>query len=214
MPARRIYVDLDDVLAETARMFLRVLERDFGRRVAFDDLHSFHLGESLSLDEPELADFMDAIHHPAELAAIDPKPHAVVALAGWAELGYEIFVVTGRPRETRAASIAWLERHGVAFTEFHFLDKYSTTYDAVRADPEGALTLADLAELDFLLAVEDFAGIAPRLATEMGIPVALLDRPWNRHLESTDDRQGDDRGDASVVRCLDWLEIRRRFAQP
>ena len=205
----RIYVDLDDVLAETALMFLRVLERDFGRRVAFEALHSYHLGESLSLDESQLDDFMEAVHDPEELVGIDPIPGAIETLTEWSRLGYEVFVVTGRPEVTLEASLAWLERHNVPFEEFHFLDKYTATYGDGHHGSKDGLTLADLPEMDFCLAVEDFPGITPHLADELGIPVALFDRPWNRAATSGGNGNG-----APVVRCRDWSEIRARFAAP
>ena len=48
-----IYVDLDDVLCETARGFLGLLQREFDRRVAFEDIRDFDLGVSFGLDEIE-----------------------------------------------------------------------------------------------------------------------------------------------------------------
>ena len=71
MPA--IYVDLDDVLAQTGRMFLRVLADAFGKRVAFDDMRSYHLGESFDLGPEDLRRFLDATHEPETLASIEPR---------------------------------------------------------------------------------------------------------------------------------------------
>ena len=62
--SRRVYVDLDDVLAETGRAFLEVLERHFDRRVAFDEIHHFDLGRSFGLTPDELAEFMRRAHEP------------------------------------------------------------------------------------------------------------------------------------------------------
>ena len=38
-----IYVDLDDVLSETARAFVGLLARELGRRVAFESIHDFEV---------------------------------------------------------------------------------------------------------------------------------------------------------------------------
>jgi len=204
----RIYVDLDDVLGQTARMFLRLLEQTWGRVVVFEEMHTFHLGESLRLPPDELEDFLHRVHQRDALASVKPMPGAAAALAEWRAQGYEVWVVTGRPPETRAATLEWLETHQMSHAEFHFLDKYSDFYD--QADtPEGTLTLADLPALDFRLAVEDFPGMAGHLADELDIPVALFDRPWNRSFEY----QARD-GRAPVVRCDGWAGIRARFPQP
>ncbi len=205
MPAaRRIYVDVDDVLAQTGRMFLGVLEARFGRRVAFEEIRSYHLGESFALDAGELAEFMRLAHEREALASVEPMPGAVAALAAWRDGGYEILVVTGRPPETRAVTLDWLERHRIPFSGFHFLDKYSEFYRDDGGGGAGALTLADLPGLDLCLAVEDFPGTAEHLAGRLGVPVALFDRPWNRRVADG----------ASLVRCADWGEIRRRFPAP
>ena len=45
----QIYVDLDDVLAETGRTFLQLLESEFGRRVEWDQVHDYDLGVSLGM---------------------------------------------------------------------------------------------------------------------------------------------------------------------
>jgi hypothetical protein len=45
-----IYVDFDDVLCETARALVALLQSHFGRTVAFDDVISFDLAVSFGLN--------------------------------------------------------------------------------------------------------------------------------------------------------------------
>ena len=206
--ARRIYVDLDDVLAQTGRMFLGVLAEEFGKRVAFEEIRSYHLGVSFALQTDELAEFMRLAHEPEALGSIEPMPGAAEALAAWRAAGYEVFVVTGRPPATRQATLAWLERHALPHDEFHFLDKYSRYYRDEHGAPDGALHLDDLPGLDLCLAVEDFPGTCEHLSRELGVPVALFDRPWNREVEAPGGTAG------AIVRCRDWPEIGRRFPRP
>ena len=203
---RRIYVDLDDVLAQTGQMLLRVLEEDFGRSVAFEDIHSYHLGISLQLDPSELDEFMRRTHEPDQLSSIEPMPGAAETLAAWVESSYEVFVVTGRPPATREATLAWLEVHSIRYTEFHFLDKLSDYYNRSHDPTDGTLSITDLPDLDLDLAIEDFPGITTHLTEVLDIPVALFDRPWNREM-------GEANGTASapIVRCRSWTEIRERF---
>ena len=203
---QRIYVDLDDVLAQTGRMFLGLLAQEFGRSVAFEEIRSYHLGDSFGLAPAELDEFMRLAHEPEALESVEPMPGAAEALAEWRRRGYEIFVVTGRPPATREITLGWLARHAMAYTQFHFLDKYSKFYRG--QPPEGALCLADLPGLGFSLAVEDFPGTAEHLAHTVRVPVALFDRPWNRGVEELSD------GGAPLVRCRGWAEIQQRFPTP
>ena len=205
---RRIYVDLDDVLAQTGHMFLGVLAEAFDRVVAFEEIRSYHLGDSFRMPPGELEEFMRVAHEPDALARIEPMPGAADGLGTWMDSGYEVFIVTGRPPATRATTVDWLERHRFPHTEFHFLDKLSQYYEGAHGSTDGALTLADLPALDFCLAVEDFPDITAHLTQELGIPVALFDRPWNRQLD------GRRNGSAEIVRCRDWSEILERFPTP
>jgi uncharacterized HAD superfamily protein len=59
--------------------------------------------------------------------------------------------------------------------------------------------LAELAARRFASAVEDSLPMASYLTRRMGMPVALLDSPWNR----TDVDPG------GIDRCRDWHEIMR-----
>jgi len=209
MSTRRIYVDLDDVLGETARRFLVLLELHFGRRIAFEEITTFDLGESFGFGREELEEYLRLVHRPEALAAIEPMAGAREVLTGWRERGYQVAVLTGRPPATRDDSQAWLTRHGFPFDALHQVDKYSRYYDGVHGSPDGALRLDEVPALGFCFAVEDFLDTAAFLADTAGLPVALLDRPWNRDLSAIapDVRQ-------RIVRCHGWEEIGRRFAAP
>ena len=203
---RRVYVDYDDVLCATAQAITRVLERSFGKRVAFDDIFSFDLGRSFGLPAADLAELMRRVHAPAVLGAMQPIPGALDALQRWADGGREIWVITGRPPACRAASREWLDRHGVPYARLQFVDKYA------RADGDGAadvLTLAALCRLDFALAVEDAPRMVRALARRTRVPVAMLARPWNAAPLRVDRAAA-----RRVVRCRDWAEVAARFPRP
>ena len=51
---RRIYVDFDDVLAETARAYTTLLEQNYGKTVPFDAIWSFNLGISFNAGDSRL----------------------------------------------------------------------------------------------------------------------------------------------------------------
>ena len=205
--AGRIYVDLDDVLAQTIPSLVALLERHFGRRVEIEDVVHFDLGRSFGLDPDELVEFMRLVHEPQVLAALEPKPGAVPTLTSWIERGYAVAVMTGRPPSAASASRRWLREHRIPHTSFACIDKYAREDWAGPADR--ALPFDALADLSFALAVEDSLEVAALLVERCGVPVALMDRPWNRDLSGLGPATR-----ASIVRCRGWAELAERFPNP
>lgn len=203
--ARRIYVDFDDVLCETARAFLNFVEREFGRRYEFEDIRSFNIGESFDLNADEYERFMRLAHVPEALASMAPIPGAIETLNEWAANGAEVRVVTGRPPDTESVCREWLSAKGLNYVSLVFMDKYGRSHMA----PEGTVvhSLADLAGMDFDLAVEDAPTVIEYLVKNTDFAVAVLDRPWNRALELPSVSDG-----RRVVRCSGWPEVAERFA--
>jgi uncharacterized HAD superfamily protein len=127
-----------------------------------------------------------------EMAPID---EAIAAIEQWADAGFEIAIVTGRPPESYEPSVAWLARHRVPHHSLTMVDKYG------RFETENtvAIRLDDLASRNYCWAVEDSLPVARYLAGMMKVPVALIDCPWNRSA-----------GDyANIGRYSDWSTIAR-----
>ena len=173
---RTIYIDMDDVLCHTAQHCLKIIDREFGKAVAFEQLSTFDLGSACALQPDEIAELFRIVHHPDELIDLEPIEGAVTALRQWTAAGYDIAIVTGRPPPTYDASLEWLARHQVPYQTFTVVDKYGRFETASTI----GITLPQLAERQFCWAVEDSLPMANYLAETMSIPVALMDRPWNR----------------------------------
>ena len=173
---KTIYVDMDDVLCETARRFLVVIEREFGKKIAYDALTDFDFERSCNLTPGERTKLYEIVHLDEEILSIEPIPEAIDVLNGWVGAGYEIAIVTGRPPDTFAASIEWLARFKVPYHSFTVVDKYGR----FQTENTVGLSLTELATQQFCWAVEDSLPMAKFLATEMKLLVALLDRPWNQ----------------------------------
>ena len=193
-----IYVDMDDVLCETAQALLGIAAREFGKTIPYDQLNTFEVGEACGLDMREIEELFRLAHHPEEMLAMAPISEAITVLSHWARSGHEIAIVTGRPPSTYDVSRAWLTRHDVPHHDFVMVDKYGrfATENTV------AITLPELAERRFSFAVEDSPTMARFLATEMKVPVALLDRPWNQMEDHP-----------LITRLSDWREIADIFAK-
>jgi uncharacterized HAD superfamily protein len=178
MPRRQtIYVDMDDVLCETARALLAISEREFGKTIRYDQLNTFEVGEACGLESREIAELFRIAHHPEELLAMAPIEEAGTVLKQWSAAGHEIAIVTGRPPSTYETSIEWLTLHGLPYHDFIIVDKYG------RFPTENTIGIAlpELVNRSFSFAVEDSPTMAKFLAGEMQVPVALLDRPWNQN---------------------------------
>lgn len=203
----RVYVDLDDVLSQTIRGLLALLERQHGRRVSEEEVRHFDLGHSFGLGREELDAFMREAHRPAALEALEPRPGAARALRSWAEDGHDVFVMTGRPPSAEAPSRRWLQTHDIPHTKLACVNKYGRAdwYD----DAPEALPLDALAGLDFSLAVEDSLEIAIHLAESCQLTVALMDQPWNRDARGLRPATA-----ARIVRCRGWEEVLARFPEP
>lgn len=195
-PRPHLYVDVDDVLAETTRALARMAGERFGKPVSFEAMHSFDLAVSIGLDEDEYAHFMQAAHEPEFLLELPAMDEAAPVLAAWRERDVEISVVTGRPPATRDVTVEWLELHGIAFDRLEFVDKYG------RHEGEDVLHRHTLADRAYDCAIEDSADLARFLVEGATRSALLMDRPWNR---------GHERLPASVERVTSWQEIERRM---
>ncbi len=191
--SKSIYVDFDDVLCQTARHFLVVVEREFGKRVSYEQLTNFDIGASCGLHAEEREHLYRVVHQPDELMKMAPIDAAIATLRQWVEAGFEIAIVTGRPPDSYAPSLAWLAQHAVPHHSFTIVDKYSR----FETETTVAIKLEELAGREYCWAVEDSLPMAQYLAGQMKVPVALVDCPWNRSAQQH----------ANVSRYADWPTI-------
>jgi uncharacterized HAD superfamily protein len=95
-----IYVDIDDVLADTSGALIDLAESTFGKKVAFNDLKSFDLKVSFDLTQEEYEHFLNLAHKPNEILGLDPYTEAIDAVRRWTASGHAISIITGRPTST------------------------------------------------------------------------------------------------------------------
>jgi len=170
-----IYVDVDDVLADTTATLLVLARELFAKEVAYEECHSFDLGESFGLSDHERDRLLEAAHDDRVIESMRPIDGAADTLARWEALGHEVEIVTGRPPGTLRATGRWLRRHRMPHATLSSVDKYQRHAAAAEAVP-----LERLAARRFHVAIEDSASMAAFLVRETATPVLLLDRPWNR----------------------------------
>ena len=203
MNTRSDWVDLDDVLAQTIEGLVDLLARHNGRRVEVESVADFDLSRSFGLDRNDLERFFDHAHSDEELRALEPVVGAAPALRSWRDRGFEVHVVTGRPPICAEASRCWLETHGMAHDAIHFVDKYGRAAEVVESVP--FIQVDEMLERAFTWAVEDSLDMATRLARDAEVPVALIDRPWNRLLPGPAELPEAAR--RRIVRCHTWAQV-------
>jgi uncharacterized HAD superfamily protein len=194
---KTIYVDMDDVLCETARGCLAVIEREFGIRIAYEQLTNFNLGQACGLGMEETAELYRIVHQPDELMKLEPIKGAIPILNRWLAAGYRIAIVTGRPPVTAECSIEWLAHAQVPYHSFTVVDKYGRF-----ATDKSVVSLSELANQQFSFAVEDSPTMAEYLAETMDVPVKLFDRPWNQTCVTH----------PKIARYRHWHEIASAFS--
>ena len=204
---RRIYVDIDDVLSQTLASLTDLLAEVHGRQVSYEEVTHFDLGKSFGLDPQQIEEFFDLAHQESVMRSIALVEGAPAALGHWHSEGYEVHLLTGRPPSTEKATRQWLADHAIPHASLSFVDKDGRA----KSWPQGVrpLTLHDVAEMEFCLAVEDSLEVAAFLAEHLEIEVALMDRPWNRDLDGVLPKV---RG--RLIRCHGWSEVIRRFPAP
>lgn len=190
-----IYVDMDDVLCESTRTFVKIVEREFGIHARFENATSFDMKESFGLTQEQFAHFFRLAHLPQTILEFPLVEGANCVLRNWVSQGHEITIVTGRPPETYEASLEWLEKNKIPFSSLVIVDKYLRE----QGDINTAISMERMCEMGFCFAVEDSSVIAEYITGRTGIPVALLDRPWNRNGPLA----------GKIKRCYSWVDIGR-----
>ncbi len=145
-PPPPIYVDLDDVLCRTTMHFLALLEREFGKRILYEEILDFDWWKACGLEEREFRALFRKAHEPDELLRIAPKEDAISVLKQWSRSGQKIVIVTGRPQSALEPTLAWLDRYAVSHEELLMVDKYGRYNDPGLSDFEGEAPQATPAE--------------------------------------------------------------------
>jgi uncharacterized HAD superfamily protein len=188
-----IYVDIDDVLADTSGSLINIAEKQFQKQVPFEELTCFDLKISFDLTQEEYELFLNLAHEPDIILGLEPYSDAIDAVKRWIASGNDICIVTGRPTTTYETTLEWLARHNVPFNDFFMVNKYARP----GMDETIALSMQAFSEMKFQFAVEDSYDMAVYLAETMDTQVFLYDRPWNR----SNNQNG------KIKRFQNWVEI-------
>ncbi len=188
-----IYLDLDDVLCDTAVAYLDLIDREFGLKIEFEKIFSFDLQKSFGLSDEANQHMFRCAHQPDFIININVFPGVSETLERWKALGHRLHIVTGRHTSSYQPTLDWLEQNDIHYDSFTMVDKYGWE----DTDHDLAVPLAAIRSRDYFLAIEDNMEMTKFLTSSMDLPVMLYDRPWNRTLSP----------DPRVERFQDWNEL-------
>ncbi|MCQ2395343.1 MAG: hypothetical protein MJ249_13765 [Kiritimatiellae bacterium] len=177
----KIYVDMDDVLCETAANLCRLAERAFGKHVPYEKVFQFDLQEVFGLTDDEMKRFMVLSHDFDSLLTHPVTPGAPEALRTLREQGHDVQIITGRPASAHAPTEAWLTRYGLGDFPVTYVDKYGR--DACYAhnpDDPPTVTLRELLARSYDLAIDDSPNVLTHLAAWQATRIFVFNRPWNQ----------------------------------
>ena len=196
----KIYIDYDDVLCETARSFVSIVERLFDKHIPYEQVEFFDLDKSFNLNEEEFRTMMIEGHLPEVLLSYVETPGASGTINKWIDEGHEVFIITGRPYSAYEPSRKWLDEHNLKRVTLYCLNKYGR--DAFIKDSDFSLEMDDFMKMEFDFAVEDSPKAFAHLTHLKNCTIAVYDRPWNKNAKFPP---------GNFVRCLDWNEVDKQF---
>lgn len=176
----RIYVDIDDVLCETAHSLCELAESGFGRRVEYSSVREFDLQRVFSLSDDEMQRFRVLSHLPEVLASFAPTPGAADGVKSLVAAGHSVDLVTGRPASSRLGTEMWLKSAGLEDFAVTYVDKYgrSGIYENGPDDPP-TVDMPTLAARRYDVAIDDSPIVLAKLSAWRDTKVLVFDRPWN-----------------------------------
>lgn len=190
-----IGLDFDDVLFDFLRIFTLFHNKRFGTNLTYEDnidYDNFHVTFGCSAEE--MAERVLLFNQLDDHYLVSPIEGAVEVVERLTER-FAPQVVTARQQEhARGQLISYTQRHfrTGTFAGFNFANSYITNKEWV-----GEIrTKAEICQsIGATCMIEDSPKHA-RIVAEAGIPVLLMDRPWNRELSHP-----------LVTRITSWNEV-------
>ncbi|SHN49406.1 5' nucleotidase, NT5C type [Desulfitobacterium chlororespirans] len=180
----RIGVDIDGVVSDSYKAWLRKLNRHFGTNILELKNYDMHLDFGVSWEEMGKY-FEDNV---ATLFDIpDPVAGAKEGIERLLRQGHEVVYVTARSLDEEVHTLRWMKKHKIPHEQILFTSFQSKVDYVLQWQLE--------------IFLEDFLGNAQAIS-EAGVPVLLLDASYNQGELSS-----------GIIRCQDWREIVREIGR-
>lgn len=169
MPNPTVLVDLDDTLADTQVAMLRYINARGARQFTFAELTREHREQEVAGYDELVNEFLRQPELVRQTAPYDDAREAIRQLHA---AGLAIHIVSARREILHGVTDEWLGEHGFAryVTEIHRRSSHTKGRDFKRLVSEKIHPIA---------AFDDTYDVAETLAAT-GVPVYLIDKPWNQ----------------------------------
>ena len=167
-----IGIDFDDILFDFMGPLISWHNDTYGTQISRDDYYSYDFSEVWKCSGQDAIARVGDFYHSEQYKTAEPIPGALQGLEKLKD-DYKFIIITARPDYLERVTKEWLEIHFTGlFDEIVFTNHYHGT-GAKRLKSEICL------ELGVSLFIEDGLHNAIDIS-DAGIPVLLLDTPWNR----------------------------------
>jgi len=181
----RIGLDFDDTLMPTREAMVELLNAAHGTSIDVNACTEFFFTQRWNYTRPMFTEFFT--RHEATIHPRAPFEGVLETLKAWAEAA-DFYVITGRPECWKNSAVQWLERHGISVRD-------------VLCTEGGPGKAAGVKAHGISLFIDDRPDFVAEIA-QAGVPVLLLDRPYNQGFAHP-----------MVARVKDWHEIRTLVAE-
>lgn len=181
----RIALDFDDTLMPTREAIIDLLNAMHGTNVDAAECREFFLQKQWNLAREQFLDFFAA--NQEQIHVRPPFEGVKETLAAWGRVA-DLYVITGRPEAWKGSAERWLAREKIAVEGVWYTEQNRNKADWVKA--RGMRFIVE-DRVDFSMQVAD-----------AGVPVILLDRPYNREIVHP-----------IIYRVADWRAAREKVAQ-
>ena len=183
----KIGIDIDDVVVEFVKGYLKMYEKTYGQKFVFEDLKSYNFGYLLDFSKEEEYESVNKFFETKDFENLDLIEGAKEAIYEISKEN-EIFFITSRPSFTNSKTKVFLKKY---FSEISFELIHSGGFHLQGKHKEEICL-----DREIKIMIEDHYDFALKCA-EKGIRVFLLDKPWNQSQEEHE----------NIMRVKNWNEI-------
>ena len=175
-----IAVDIDEVMANFLEQFIQFQEKEYGKRVQFENITSYSLKDFFGVSEKEEIRQIYEFYTTEFFRNIKPIPNSKESLEKLKGQGHRLFVITARQSHIENETIEWVNTH------------YPGIFEDIIITNEGAKTTSYERKADVCttlgahIIIEDSFKNAYESA-QKGMKAILFNKPWNRREK---DREG------------------------
>lgn len=185
---KKVGIDIDDVVVNTASSFLEFYNSKHGTSFVFENIKTYDLDKVVGISPEEARKELDEFFHSECFQKVDLMENAKETIDILAE-HFEIVFITSRPLKYKEGTKDHLGYH---FGNLDFEIFHSTGSDYEESGSKGEICK----DYGVDVMIEDNTKYAKDCA-EKGVEVILFDKPWNKDKEEEE----------NIIKFEGWKDI-------